>query len=45
MKTSINWLKHYVDIPWDAKELSSRLTGAGLVLMISLVSALKVVIP
>ena len=30
MKTSINWLKHYVEIPWDAKELSSRLTGAGL---------------
>lgn len=30
MKTSINWLKHYVEIPWEAKELASRLTGAGL---------------
>ena len=30
MKTSLQWLKDYVDIPWDAKELASRLTGAGL---------------
>ena len=30
MKTSVEWLRQYVDIPWDARELSSRLTGAGL---------------
>ena len=30
MKTSLNWLREYVDIPWDAKELSERLTSAGL---------------
>lgn len=30
MKTSVNWLKHYVDIPWDARELATRLTMAGL---------------
>ena len=30
MKTSVDWLKNYIDIPWGAKELSTRLTGAGL---------------
>ena len=30
MKTSVAWLKNYVDIPWAPKELARRLTGAGL---------------
>lgn len=30
MKTSIEWLQQYVDIPWEARELASRLTSAGL---------------
>lgn len=30
MKTSIEWLKRYVDIPWPAGELAERLTMAGL---------------
>ncbi len=30
MKTSVAWLKHYVDIPWEPRELARRLTGAGL---------------
>lgn len=30
MKTSVNWLKQYVDIPWSAEELAERLTLAGL---------------
>ena len=30
MKTSINWLKNYIDIPCPAKELAERLTLAGL---------------
>ncbi len=30
MKTSVAWLKNYVDIPWEPRELARRLTGAGL---------------
>lgn len=30
MKVSLQWLKEYVDIPWEAQELSDRLTLAGL---------------
>ncbi len=30
MKTSINWLKNYIDIPCPAKDLAERLTLAGL---------------
>lgn len=30
MKTSIEWLRNYIDIPWDAGELAERLTMAGL---------------
>lgn len=30
MKTSVTWLKKYVDIPWEPKELARRLTLAGL---------------
>ncbi len=30
MKTSINWLKQYVDLPWTPQELAQRLTMAGL---------------
>ena len=30
MKTSVDWLKRYIDIPWSPRELSTRLTGAGL---------------
>ncbi len=30
MKTSVNWLKNYIDIPWAPRELASRLTAAGL---------------
>lgn len=30
MKTSINWLKQYIDIPWSPRELAERLTMAGL---------------
>ncbi|MCK5806080.1 MAG: phenylalanine--tRNA ligase subunit beta, partial [Lentisphaeria bacterium] len=30
MKTSIQWLKNYIDIPWEPRELAERLTLAGL---------------
>lgn len=30
MKTSVNWLKSYVDMPWTTPELAERLTLAGL---------------
>ncbi|NLF18747.1 MAG: phenylalanine--tRNA ligase subunit beta, partial [Lentisphaerae bacterium] len=30
MKTSVNWLKSYVDMPWTTAELAGRLTLAGL---------------
>ncbi|MDD4098031.1 MAG: phenylalanine--tRNA ligase subunit beta [Lentisphaeria bacterium] len=30
MKTSVEWLQQYVDIPWEPRELASRLTAAGL---------------
>lgn len=30
MKTSLNWLKDYTDIPWSAQELAARLTNVGL---------------
>lgn len=30
MKTSLNWLNRYIDIPWPAPELAERLTMAGL---------------
>lgn len=30
MKTSLNWLAHYVEVPDDANELAERLTMAGL---------------
>ncbi|MFA4945719.1 MAG: phenylalanine--tRNA ligase subunit beta [Lentisphaeria bacterium] len=30
MKTSVNWLQDYVDIPWTPAELARRLTQAGL---------------
>ncbi len=30
MKTSVNWLKSYVDMPWTTAELAERLTLAGL---------------
>jgi phenylalanyl-tRNA synthetase beta chain len=30
MKTSLKWLKHYIEIPWTAKELAAKLTSAGL---------------
>ena len=30
MLVSYNWLKEYVDIPWDPQELADRLTMAGL---------------
>jgi phenylalanyl-tRNA synthetase beta chain len=30
MKTSLKWLKNYIDIPWTAKELAAKLTSAGL---------------
>ena len=30
MKTSIEWLNDYIQIPWNAKELATRLTAAGL---------------
>ena len=30
MKTSVNWLRNYIDIPWAPKELAARLTAAGL---------------
>lgn len=30
MKTSVNWLSRYVDIPWTPKELAARLTAVGL---------------
>ena len=30
MKTSVDWLSHYIDIPWKPRELASRLTAAGL---------------
>lgn len=30
MKISINWLRRYVDVPWDAEEMARRLTLAGL---------------
>ncbi len=30
MKTSLSWLRRYVDIPWDAEELAQRLTDLGL---------------
>ena len=30
MKTSIDWLNDYIQIPWNAKELATRLTAAGL---------------
>jgi len=30
MKTSIQWLANYIDIPWDPAELAERLTLAGL---------------
>ena len=29
MKLSYAWLKEWVDVPWDARELGSRLTMAG----------------
>ena len=29
MKLSYSWLKEWVDVPWDARELGSRLTMAG----------------
>ncbi len=30
MKTSVNWLKRYVGIPWSPRELADKLTVAGL---------------
>ena len=30
MKTSVDWLSQFVKIPWEPRELSQRLTGAGL---------------
>ncbi|MBR0459109.1 MAG: hypothetical protein IJJ26_07715, partial [Victivallales bacterium] len=30
MKTSVEWLSQFVEIPWEPRELSQRLTGAGL---------------
>ena len=30
MKTSLNWLRDYTDIPWGAQELADHLTSAGL---------------
>lgn len=30
MKTSADWLKSYIDIPWQPRELAARLTAAGL---------------
>lgn len=30
MKTSLNWLRDFTDIPWSAQELADRLTKAGL---------------
>lgn len=30
MKTSLNWLRDYTDIPWSAQELADHLTSAGL---------------
>ena len=30
MRVSYNWLREYVDVPWDAKELADRFTMAGL---------------
>ena len=30
MKTSVDWLSHYIDIPWQPRELATRLTAAGL---------------
>ena len=30
MKTSLNWLRRYVDIPWEVDELVRRLTMTGL---------------
>ena len=29
MKVPVSWLREIVDIPWDAPELSRRLTAAG----------------
>src|ERR1700683_4578898 len=29
MKLSYSWLKEWVDVPWDPKELGARLTMAG----------------
>lgn len=30
MKTSVEWLSEYIDIPWQPRELAARLTSAGL---------------
>lgn len=30
MKTSVQWLRNYVDIPWNVNEMADRLTFAGL---------------
>ncbi|NLF93347.1 MAG: phenylalanine--tRNA ligase subunit beta [Oligosphaeraceae bacterium] len=30
MKTSLSWLRDFVDIPWEPRELAARLTAAGL---------------
>lgn len=30
MKTSLDWLREYTDIPWSAQELADHLTSAGL---------------
>ncbi|MBO7741309.1 MAG: phenylalanine--tRNA ligase subunit beta [Victivallales bacterium] len=30
MKTSLNWLRDYTEIPWSAEELAERLTSVGL---------------
>ena len=30
MKISVNWLKQYIDIPWEMQELADRLTMTGL---------------
>ena len=29
MKIPVSWLREWVDIPWDAAELSRRLTASG----------------
>lgn len=30
MKTALNWLREYVELPWNARTLAERLTAAGL---------------